>query len=82
MSKFDEVERKRIRWRTRRGLLELDLILQKFLDQDFDQLNDHDMTIYCQILDLPDTEFLDIVNGKAEPQNPEWVPLINRLRSI
>ena len=36
---FDEIELKRMRWRSRRGLLELDIVIGRFLDRDFDTLS-------------------------------------------
>ncbi|VEB41077.1 Flavinator of succinate dehydrogenase [Chromobacterium violaceum] len=38
MTAYDPIELKRIRWRSRRGLLELDLVLEKFFAGPFDQL--------------------------------------------
>ncbi|WP_369010486.1 FAD assembly factor SdhE, partial [Klebsiella pneumoniae] len=42
----------RIRWRSRRGLLELDLVLEKFLDQHLEQLNQDQLDSYKDLLFL------------------------------
>ncbi|MBP6344810.1 succinate dehydrogenase assembly factor 2 [Neisseriaceae bacterium CLB008] len=83
MTQYDEAAKRRIRWvAMRRGLLELDIVLNKFLATQFDALTDDELAVFCQILDLPDQEFLSIVNGKSEPEDPALLPLINRLRAV
>ena len=52
--RFDDAARRRIRWLTRRGLLELDIVLGRFMAQEFDSLSDDELAVLVQILDLPD----------------------------
>ncbi|MCW3479768.1 succinate dehydrogenase assembly factor 2 [Crenobacter sp. SG2305] len=82
MSEIDAIELKRIRWRSRRGLLELDLVLTRFLAQEFDGLSQHELAVYRRLLDLPDNDFLDLVNGKADIDDAELMTMIERLRAL
>lgn len=82
MTVYDPIELKRIRWRSRRGLLELDLVLERFFAQRFDSLSPAEIDAYKRILDLPDTDFLDVVNGKADLDDPEEAAIIEILRSV
>lgn len=82
MTGYDPIELKRIRWRSRRGLLELDLVLERFFAQRFDALSPAEIDAYKRILDLPDTDFLDVVNGKADLDDPEEAAIIEILRSV
>ncbi|NWK76901.1 MULTISPECIES: succinate dehydrogenase assembly factor 2 [Aquitalea] len=82
MTAYDPIELKRIRWRSRRGLLELDLVLERFFAQRFDALSPAEIDAYKRILDLPDTDFLDVVNGKADLDDPEEAAIIEILRSV
>lgn len=82
MTTYDPIELKRIRWRSRRGLLELDLVLEKFFAGPFDQLVPAQIDAYRQLLDLPDTDFLDVVNGKADLDDPELMDIVAILRSL
>ena len=82
MTTYDPIELKRIRWRSRRGLLELDLVLEKFFAGPFDQLAPAQIEAYRQLLDLPDTDFLDVVNGKADLDDPELMDIVAILRSL
>lgn len=82
MSAYDPIELKRIRWRSRRGLLELDLVLEKFFAGPFDQLAPAEIEAYRRLLDLPDTDFLDVVSGKADLDDPEEMAIVAILRSL
>ena len=82
MSAFSASDRSRMRWRSRRGLLELDLILTRFLATEFDQLDDAQLGTYVQLLDLPDNDFLDLVNGKATLADPALQALVEQLRQV
>ncbi|WP_028535445.1 succinate dehydrogenase assembly factor 2 [Paludibacterium yongneupense] len=82
MSDFDPVEMKRMRWRSRRGLLELDLVLERFLARRFDTLTGDQLLAYRTLLDLPDTDFLEVVNGKVDLDAPELMEIVDMLRAI
>lgn len=77
---FDAAARRRIRWLTRRGLLELDIMLARFMKQEFDRLNDEELAVFVTILDLPDQEFLALVNGTEESSKPAFIPLLDKIR--
>lgn len=76
---FDDTARRRLRYLTRRGLLELDILLSRFVETEFDRLDDAELAVLVTILDLPDQEFLALVNGK-EAAPPAFVPLLDKIR--
>ena len=82
MTLIDPIEMKRIRWRSRRGLLELDLVLERFLAQRFETLSQPQLVAYRELLDLPDNDFLDVVNGKADLADGALMEIIGILRTI
>ena len=55
----------RLRWRCRRGMLENDLILTRFLDRRGDTLTEADVAALDRLLDLPDNELWDALSGRA-----------------
>lgn len=79
LTRFSEAEKRRIRWQSRRGLLELDLLLGKFLAKRYDQLSDEELVIYCRILDLPDNDFLDLLNGKVIAKDAEIMAMVAKI---
>lgn len=68
MATLTELERARLRWRARRGLLENDLIITRFLDQYEDTLSDDQIAVLALIFELGDNELLDLLLGRIEPQ--------------
>jgi len=68
------VEENRLRWGCRRGLLELDIILERFLEKD-------DPRGLEELLELPDNDLLDIVMGRSEAYGPHLNDIVARLRA-
>ena len=63
-------ERERTRWRCRRGMLELDVILQRFIDKYYGQLNEEELRQFEVLLDLPDNDLWDMITlKKAEDKD-------------
>ena len=69
------VERERLKWKCRRGLLELDIVLTRYLARHPD-----DRTL-DQLLDLPDNDLWDIVAGRSEDYQPHLKDVVARLRA-
>jgi antitoxin CptB len=67
---LSDVERRRLRWRARRGLLENDVLLGRFLNREGDRLDARAAAALGRLLDLPDNELLDLLLARAEPQAP------------
>lgn len=68
----------RLLWRCRRGLLELDLVLEHFVVCHFDTLSAQQQEQFLILLDLPDNELLDMITGKIETKD-EFRPLLDLL---
>jgi antitoxin CptB len=79
---MDERRLARIRWRCRRGLLENDLILTRFLDARGPTLTDEDVVMLDKLLDLADNELWDLIAGRAEPADSSVRPLVAELRAL
>ena len=75
-----EVELRRLHWQCRRGLLELDLALTKFLDRHARQLNRADLVILNELLALSDNELWDLVSGRKDCEAERQVEMLRRLR--
>jgi antitoxin CptB len=59
-------EVRRLSWRCRRGLLELDIVLQRFSDKHLTGLTNEELHAFDSLLDLPDNEFLDLVTRRIK----------------
>ncbi|MBM3359175.1 MAG: succinate dehydrogenase assembly factor 2 [Betaproteobacteria bacterium] len=71
----------RIRWRCRRGMLELDLILERFLERHFDRLDAEERQMLCDLLERPDPELLELALGGKAPPDRRYQPLLDLLRT-
>ncbi|MDP9108677.1 MAG: succinate dehydrogenase assembly factor 2 [Pseudomonadota bacterium] len=75
----DPANRTRLRWRARRGLLENDLILTRFLDQHETTLSDADVDALTRLLDLSDNALMDLILARAEPSGADDLPQVHAL---
>ncbi|MFJ1301360.1 succinate dehydrogenase assembly factor 2 [Bordetella genomosp. 5] len=86
MSRLTELERARLRWRARRGLLENDLIITRYLDRYETQLTDEDVTALTQLFELGDNDLLDVLLARKELEAPLDTPrlqaIISRMREL
>ena len=60
------LRRARLRWRARRGLLENDLILTRFLDCHEHALSDDDVIALDALLELADDELMNLILARKE----------------
>lgn len=61
----------RLRWHCRRGMLELDLLLQAFLERRFSELSANDQQLFVELLSWQDQDLYNcLVAGKplADPR--------------
>lgn len=82
MHTLTQLERARLRWRARRGLLENDLIVTRFLDKHETELTDVDVSALDRLFLMGDHDLLDVLLGRSEPQGDYDSPDIHRLVAI
>ncbi|HJX16564.1 MAG TPA: succinate dehydrogenase assembly factor 2 [Acidiferrobacterales bacterium] len=58
---------RRLRWQCRRGLLELDLLFVRFLEQHYDALSVAEQGAFQRLLEQPDQILLAWLQGQQEP---------------
>jgi antitoxin CptB len=68
--------KKKILWQCRRGLWELDIILLPFVEKEFTNLNKQDQLLFQQLLKYEYIELFDIFVNKIEPQESQFINLI------
>ena len=64
---IDSVRLSRLRWRCRRGMLENDLVLTRYLDARGAAIGEDELAMLDVLLDLPDQELWDLIAGRVEP---------------
>jgi len=63
-------------------VLELDLLLNRYLDQRFDQASESEQAAFERLLTLPDPEILHYLMGQEAPKDDAMGSLVNTLRSL
>jgi antitoxin CptB len=81
MDPMTQVELNRLRWRCRRGMLENDLILSRFVDAHAATLTRDELGQLDQLLALADDELWDLLSGRVPPADVEIAPLVTALRA-
>jgi antitoxin CptB len=68
----------KLRWRCRRGMRELDVLLARYVDERFRSASNAEQETFRLLLELPDPELYGYCLG-SEPPPPRFVPLIERI---
>ena len=71
----------RLRWRCRRGLLELDLALQAFYEAEYGQLEADQREAFERLLGYPDPALLGLLTGAMSPADRELADVVARIRT-
>ena len=73
---MDAVAHSRLKWKCRRGLLELDLVLEKYLEK-----HPYDAEL-VEFLELQDNDLWEIVSGRSNRYDARHGGIVARLRAI
>ena len=76
-----DAEQRRLAWRCRRGMLELDIVLQRFITQHFYALNNQELTVFDALLEMPDNEFWNLLQNKNTGMDVAQQAMINKLNA-
>lgn len=71
----------RLRWRCRRGMKELDLVLLRWLERDYPGASTAERAAFTRILDLQDPEIFGYLVGRAEPSDDTLRNVLARIRN-
>jgi antitoxin CptB len=77
----DPIKRARLRWRSRRGLLENDLLVTRFLDAHEASLTDEDVDAFSRLMELGDNDLLGLLLARSEPTGDADLPHVHALLS-
>ncbi len=74
-----ELNKQKIFWHSRRGMLELDLLLIPFTEEAFDALSPQDQMLYVELLAFEDQELFGWFLERVEPADSRFKPLIGQI---
>ena len=70
----------RLRWQCRRGMHELDELLQTFLEHGYAQLNDTQRSTFERLLTTQDNLLLEYFMGRTVPRDPDTADVVAKIR--
>jgi antitoxin CptB len=76
-----DAEGRRLLWRCRRGMKELDVLLERFARSELAQSSDEQRRTFARFLELPDPLLVDYLLGQVIPPEPELAALALRIAS-
>lgn len=68
---------KRLKWHCRRGMLELDLLLEPFLDEVFLTLDEEDKTRFYKLIESEDQDLFLWFMQTEVPQDPDLARIVD-----
>lgn len=76
---MSEEELRRMRWAARRGMLELDLVLEPFVSERFAGLEAADKALFHRLLECEDQELYGWFLQRGEPEDEELAGIVRTI---
>ena len=71
----------KLRWKARKGIRELDILLQNYLETSYDALNNQDKMLFEEILEIDTYDLLNAISGKSS-YNEKYESIITQLSKL
>jgi antitoxin CptB len=78
----NEENAKRLRWKCRRGMLELDVLFSQFFEKKFSDLSVEEQQLFDIFLDESDPELFAWLLGHEKPEGAKYLSLIKTIQSV
>lgn len=78
----DPSQHARLKWRCRRGMKELDLLLLPFVESGYHTLSEHEVAILEIMLEEPDPDLYSWLADYCCPLNIEWQKICEKIREF
>ena len=75
----EDVELNRLYWHSRRGMLELDVLLVPFVKEVYATLNDVDRECYRKLLECEDQDMFGWFMQREEPEDPDLKRMVKMI---
>ena len=74
-----EIDPAALRWRCRRGMRELDQLMQRYLEHGWPGADDRERGVFLRLLDCEDDKLWQWCMGQDRPEDPELHALVQRI---
>lgn len=69
--------RKALKWRCRRGMQEMDILLLRYLDEYYDEASKPLQLAFASLLEQQDDVLWDWLSGRSQPQHQDMLSVVN-----
>ena len=77
---MDAADAGRLRWRCRRGMRELDVLMMRYLDEDWHGASEAERAAFRDLLERQDPEINALLFGRLEPEDEALARVLESLR--
>ena len=71
----------KLRWKSRKGIRELDILLQNYLDTHYSNLDSLDKKLFEEILEIDTYDLLNAISGKSS-YNEKYESIMTQLSKL
>ena len=71
-----------LKWRCRRGMLELDMLLNRYLDINYSTMTEKQGAVFSEVLEYPDQVLFDLLLGNMRSSNADVNQLISEIQRV
>jgi len=82
LNEADELEHRRLRWKCRRGMRELDQLLSRYLDRDWRQAPEAQRGVFLRLLETEDDKLWRWFMGYDSPPDDDLDALVQHIRTL
>jgi antitoxin CptB len=72
----------KLKWRCRRGMKEMDILLTRYLEQEYEQAQEVEQKTFQALLDVPDIDLYAYLIGQEKPTDTKMLTLVEKLRQL
>ncbi|MGB0360831.1 MAG: succinate dehydrogenase assembly factor 2 [Endozoicomonas sp.] len=76
---LDKDQLKCLQWRSRRGMLELDVLLEPFTRESLPEMNEADQLTYVRLLECEDPDLFSWLMSDHRPVDPELSKMVDQV---
>ena len=71
----------KLRWKARKGIRELDILLQNFIETSYSRLDNNDKKLFEEMLEIETYDLLNAISGKSS-YNVKYEKIIKQLSNL
>lgn len=66
-------------WRCRRGMKELDVLMQRYVEQEYFKVSDKEKQAFDQLLKMQDPDLYGLITGRMQDTNKDIMHVVSTL---